>query len=349
MVSKSMNRTFIIAEAGVNHNGDPQLALELVDTAARCGADAVKFQTFSADKLVAPGAEKAEYQKRETGDGNQHAMLKALEISESLHRQLVARCTQVGIEFMSTPFDEEAADFLLSLGMKRIKVPSGEITNEPFLAFLAAKGVPLIISTGMASMDEIRRAVSIIESTRTAAGFAEPLADMLTILHCTSNYPAACGDVNLRAMQSIGRDTGMPVGYSDHTLGLAVSTAAVALGAVVIEKHFTLDRSMSGPDHKASLSPEELTALVRQIRDVEMALGSSVKQPTASELPVRALVRRSVTAARSVIAGTVLAEADLVLLRPGTGITPAELPLVIGKRAAHDLEVGTTLQWSDLQ
>lgn len=349
MVSKSMNRTFIIAEAGVNHNGDPQLALELVDTAARCGADAVKFQTFSADKLVAPGAEKAEYQKRETGDGNQHEMLKALEISESLHRELVVRCAQVGIEFMSTPFDEEAADFLLSLGMKRIKVPSGEITNEPFLAFLAAKGVPLIISTGMATMDEIRRAVSIIESTRTAAGFAEPLAEMLTILHCTSNYPAACGDVNLRAMQSIGRDTGIPVGYSDHTLGLAVSTAAVALGAVVIEKHFTLDRSMSGPDHKASLSSEELTALVRQIRDVEMALGSSIKQPTASELPVRALVRRSVTVARSIIAGAVLAETDLVLLRPGTGITPGELPLVIGKRAAHDLEVGTTLQWSDLQ
>jgi N,N'-diacetyllegionaminate synthase len=349
MVSKSINRTFIIAEAGVNHNGDPQLALELVDTAARCGADAVKFQTFSADKLVTPGAEKAEYQKRETGDGNQHAMLKALEISESLHRDLVVRCAQVGIEFMSTPFDEEAADFLLSLGMKRIKVPSGEITNEPFLAFLAAKGVPLIISTGMATMDEIRRAVSIIESVRVAAGFAEPLADMLTILHCTSNYPATCGDVNLRAMQSIGRDTGIPVGYSDHTLGLAVSTAAVALGAVVIEKHFTLDRSMSGPDHKASLSPEDLTALVGQIRDVELALGSSTKHPTVSELPVRALVRRSVTAARAVSAGTVLAAADLVLLRPGTGITPAELSTVIGKRAARDLQAGTTLQWSDLQ
>lgn len=349
MVTKSMNRTFIIAEAGVNHNGDPLLALELVDTAARCGADAVKFQTFSADKLVAPGAEKAEYQKRETGHGNQHAMLKALEISESLHRELVVRCAQVGIEFMSTPFDEDAVDFLLSLGMKRIKVPSGEITNEPFLAFLAAKGVPLIISTGMANMDEIQRAVSIIESTRTVAGFAEPLADMLTILHCTSNYPAACGDVNLRAMQSIGRDTGIPVGYSDHTLGLAVSTAAVALGAVVIEKHFTLDRSMAGPDHKASLSPEELTTLIQQIRDVEMALGSSIKQPTASELPVRALVRRSVTVTRSVVAGTVLVEKDLVLLRPGTGITPAELPMVIGKRAVHDLEAGTTLQWSDLQ
>jgi N,N'-diacetyllegionaminate synthase len=346
---KSMTRTFIIAEAGVNHNGDSRLALELVDMAARCGADAVKFQTFSAEKLVTLSAEKAEYQKRETGNGNQHAMLKALEISEPLHRELVVRCAEVGIEFMSTPFDEEAADFLLSLGMKRIKIPSGEITNEPFLAFLATKDVPLILSTGMATMDEIRRAVSIIETTRIISGFVEPLADILTILHCTSNYPAAYGDVNLRAMQSIGRDTGMPVGYSDHTLGLAVSTAAVALGAVVIEKHFTLDRSLSGPDHKASLSPEELEALVRQIRDVEMALGSTVKQPTVSELPVRSLVRRSVTVARLVMAGAALTDADVVLLRPGTGIAPGELSAVIGKHAAHDLEAGTILQWSDLQ
>jgi N,N'-diacetyllegionaminate synthase len=349
MVNTSPMKTFIIAEAGVNHNGDPRLAMELVDTAARCGADAVKFQSFSADKLVAPGAEKAEYQKRETGDGNQHAMLKALEMSEDLHRQLFARCAEMGVEFMSTPFDEAAADFLLALGMKRIKVPSGEITNEPFLAFLAAKGVPLIVSTGMASMEEIRRAVEIIETTRKGAGFAEPLADVLTILHCTSNYPAECSDVNLRAMQSIARDTAVPVGYSDHTLGLAVSTAAVAMGATVIEKHFTLDRSMPGPDHKASLSPEELGQLVRQIRDVEAALGSPVKQPTASELPVRALVRRSVTAAKPLRAGQAITAADVVLLRPGTGITPGELLKVLGKHAAHDIAAGATLQWSDLR
>lgn len=349
MVNTSPMKTFIIAEAGVNHNGDPRLAMELVDTAARCGADAVKFQSFSADKLVAPGAEKAEYQKRETGDGNQHAMLKALEMSEDLHRKLFARCAEMGVEFMSTPFDEAAADFLLALGMKRIKVPSGEITNEPFLAFLAAKGVPLIVSTGMASMEEILRAVEIIEATRKGAGFTEPLADVLTILHCTSNYPTECSDVNLRAMQSIAGELAMPIGYSDHTLGLAVSTAAVALGATVIEKHFTLDRSMPGPDHKASLSPEELGQLVRQIRDVEAALGSPVKQPTASELPVRALVRRSVTAAKSLQAGQAITAADVVLLRPGIGITPGELPKVLGKHAAHDIAAGATLQWSDLR
>jgi N,N'-diacetyllegionaminate synthase len=349
MVNTAPMKTFIIAEAGVNHNGDPKLALDLVDTAARCGADAVKFQSFSADKLVAPGAEKAEYQKRETGDGNQHAMLKALEMSEELHRKLFSRCAEVGIEFMSTPFDEAAADFLLALGMKRIKVPSGEITNEPFLAFLAAKGVPLIVSTGMASMDEIRRAVEVIEATRKGAGFKQPLASMLTILHCTSNYPAECSDVNLRAMQSIAHDMAVPVGYSDHTLGLAVSTAAVAMGATVIEKHFTLDRSMPGPDHKASLSPEELGQLVRQIRDVEAALGSPIKQPTASELPVRALVRRSVTAAKSIRAGQAITVDDVVLLRPGTGIQPGELSKVFGKHAAHDIDAGTTLRWSDLR
>jgi N,N'-diacetyllegionaminate synthase len=344
-----VKKTFIIAEAGVNHNGDPKLAMDLVDTAARCGADAVKFQSFSADKLVAPGAEKAEYQKRETGDGDQYAMLKALEMSEALHRKLFARCAEMGIEFMSTPFDEEAADFLLALGMKRIKVPSGEITNEPFLAFLAAKGLPLIISTGMASMDEIRRAVEIVETTRKKSGFKEHLAEVVTILHCTSNYPAQCSDVNLLAMQSIARDTGLPAGYSDHTLGLAVSTAAVALGAKVIEKHFTLDRAMPGPDHKASLSPEELGSLVMQIRDVETALGSAIKQPTASELPVRALVRRSVTAAGLIRSGQTITASDLVLLRPGTGIQPSELPQVFGKIALHDIDPGTTIQWSDLR
>jgi N,N'-diacetyllegionaminate synthase len=342
-------KTFIIAEAGVNHNGDPKLALELVDTAARCGADAVKFQTFSAEKLVVPGAEKAEYQKHATGDGDQYEMLKALELSEALHRKLFERCAEVGIEFMSTPFDVEAANFLLSLGMKRIKVPSGEITNEPFLTFLASKDVPLIVSTGMADMGEIQRAVLVIDRARAAAGFTKPLNEILTVLHCTSNYPASYEDVNLRAMQSIADSTGMPVGYSDHTMGLAVSTAAVAMGASVIEKHFTLDRSMSGPDHQASLDPDELAALVQQIRSVEQALGSSVKQPTASELPVKSLVRRSVTAAKRIVAGSLIDEADLVLLRPGTGIAPSEIERVIGMHATRDIEIGTTLCWQDIQ
>jgi N,N'-diacetyllegionaminate synthase len=341
--------TYIIAEAGVNHNGDEKLALQLVETAAACGADAVKFQTFSADKLVRPGADKAEYQKRETGSGDQHSMLKALEMSPELHRKLLARCKEVGIEFMSTPFDEDAVDFLLELGMRRIKVPSGEISNEPFLDFLASKGMPLIVSTGMATLAEIERAVAVIGAARLRAGYTGELASSLTILHCTSNYPAQCSDVNLRAMRTIADATGMPVGYSDHTLGLAVSTAAVALGATVIEKHFTLDRDMPGPDHKASLSPQELAALVRQIRDVEVALGSSVKAPTASELQVRALVRRSVTTARAVTAGSVLTADDLVLLRPGNGIEPREIGQVVGRRAARDLPTGTTLLWPDLQ
>lgn len=341
--------TFIIAEAGVNHNGSDELALQLVDTAARCGADAVKFQTFSADKLVRPGAEKAAYQKRETGDGDQHAMLKALEMSDALHIKLMSRCKSLGIEFMSTPFDNNAADFLLALGMRRIKVPSGEITNEPFLRFLASKGVPLIVSTGMASMDEIKRAIEVIAHARQEAGHMTPLTDCLTILHCTSNYPAQCSDVNLRAMQTIADETGLPVGYSDHTLGLAVSTAAVALGAKVIEKHFTLNRNLPGPDHKASLTPDELAQLVRQIRDVEAALGSPIKQPTASELPVRALVRRSVTVMQALAAGAVIRNTDVALLRPGNGIPPAELSSIIGKMVARDIEAGTTLQWSDLQ
>ena len=340
---------FVIAEAGVNHNGDEDLALQLVDTAARCGANAVKFQTFSADKLVRPGAEKAEYQKRETGTGDQYTMLKALEMSEALHIKLMNRCMALGIEFMSTPFDEDAVNFLLSLGMRRIKVPSGEITNEPFLRFLAAKGVPLIVSTGMASMDEIQRAVHVISSARQEAGHNTPLAERLTILHCTSNYPAQCRDVNLRAMQTISTETDVPIGYSDHTLGLAVSTAAVALGAKLIEKHFTLDRNLPGPDHKASLMPDELAQLVRQIRDVEAALGSPVKQPTASELPVRALVRRSVTAVQALAAGAVIRHDDVALLRPGNGIPPAEFSSVVGKVAVHDIAAGTTLQWSDLQ
>lgn len=343
-----MNQTFVIAEAGVNHNGSEELALQLVDIAAQCGADAVKFQTFSADKLVRPGAEKAAYQQAATGDGDQHSMLKQLEMSEILHRKLFARCVEVGIEFMSTPFDEDAVDFLLSLGMHRIKVPSGEITNIPFLRFLAAKNVPLIVSTGMASLAEVQEAVDTIAAERSRLGYGNDLAEMLCILHCTSNYPAAPSDVNLRAMRTMADVTAMPVGYSDHTLGLAVSTAAVALGATVIEKHFTLDKQMSGPDHQASLDPQELAQLIAQIRAVESALGSNEKAPVPSEIPVRALVRRSVTTVRDIAAGAVLKTNDVNLLRPGTGIAPKELESVSGHIAARALPAGTTVTWGDL-
>lgn len=336
---------FIIAEAGVNHNGDADRALAMVDAARAAGADAVKFQTFSADKLAAPGAEKADYQKRETGEGGQHAMLKALEMSEDLHHRLIARCRDVGIEFMSTPFDEEAADFLVGAGMARIKSPSGEIVNHPFLRHLAALDRPMIVSTGMATMDEIVEAVAVIAETRAARGLTAPLQDVLTILHCTSNYPAAPSDVNLRAMRTIGEVTGLPVGYSDHTLGLAVSTAAVALGAAVIEKHFTLDPTLPGPDHRASLTVGELTDLVRQIRDVEAALGSSVKAPTEAELPVRAVARRSVMARTALPAGHVLGLDDLILLRPASGIAPRHRDELPGRTLRAAVEAGQPLTW----
>ena len=276
-------------------------------------------------------------------------MLKALEMSSELHHRLFARCKELDIEFMSTPFDEEdAVEFLLHLGMQRIKIPSGEITNEPFLKFLASKGKSLILSSGMASLDEILRAVEVIQLTRNKLGLDAPLGQVLTILHCTSNYPAKCEDVNLRAMQTIADATGLPVGYSDHTLGLAVSTAAIAMGAHVIEKHFTIDRNLPGPDHQASLDPEELAQLIRQIRDVEQALGSSIKQPTASELPVRALVRRSVTSVRPLAKGSIIGWEDIALLRPGTGIPPADLDAAIGKAVTKDIPAGTTLHWGDL-
>lgn len=344
-----MNRTFVIAEAGVNHNGSDELALQLVDTAARCGADAVKFQTFSADKLVRRGTAKAAYQQAATGDGDQHSMLVALELSEAMHRLLFERCALRGIEFMSTPFDDDAADFLVDLGMRRIKIPSGEITNHPFLRHLARKDLPLILSTGMATLGEIEDATGVIRAEREAAGLRRPLAEMLTVLHCTSNYPAAFGDVNLLAMRTIAEALQVPVGYSDHTLGIAVSTAAVALGAILIEKHFTLDKAMPGPDHKASLSPDELAAMIDQIRVVEQALGEPRKQPTAAELPVRDLVRRSVTSSRDMIAGELLRAEDLCLLRPGTGIPPSELDCVIGRALKRPVTAGTTLHWSDFR
>jgi N,N'-diacetyllegionaminate synthase len=340
-------KTFIIAEAGVNHNGSEDLALQLVDIAAQCGADAVKFQTFKADKLVCRGAAKAGYQEAATGGGDQHSMLTGLEMSEALHRRLFTRCMDLGIEFMSTPFDEEAADMLVGLGMRRIKIPSGEVTNHPFLRHLARKDKPLILSTGMATLQEIFEATSVIRAERERLGLAAPFESMLTVLHCTSNYPANVDDVNLRAMGTIASAVGVPVGYSDHTLGFAVSTAAVALGATVIEKHFTLDNTLPGPDHKASLTPEELAALVRQIRDVECALGSPEKQPTDAERPVRELVRRSVTSSRDLRVGVPVSADDLCLLRPGTGIPPRELESVVGRVPSRDVPAGSTLQWSD--
>lgn len=339
---------FIIAEAGVNHNGDAERALAMVDAAAAAGADAVKFQTFSTDLVIGPTAGKAEYQARETGEGSQRDMVRPLELSDADHERLAERCRQQGIEFMSTPFDKGSVDLLLRLGMTRMKVPSGEITNFPFLRDLVSRDLPLIVSTGMATLQEVEEAVAFIAETRAAMGFTAPMAEVVTVLHCTSNYPAACADVNLRAMQTIATATGLPVGYSDHTLGIAVSTAAVAMGASVIEKHFTMDKSLTGPDHTASLDLAELQAMVRQIRDVEAALGSPIKAPTESEIPVRAVVRRSVTAGRDLAVGETLVEADLMLLRPASGIPAKQLDDVVGRVVKTPVAAGQPLQWADL-
>jgi N,N'-diacetyllegionaminate synthase len=341
--------TFIIAEAGVNHNGDDARALELVEAAAAAGADAVKFQTFSADRLTRRGAAKAEYQIRATGEGDQYDMLKALEMSEALHHKLLTRCAGLGIEFMSTAFDEQSLDMLIAMGIRRIKIPSGELTNTPFLRYMAVKDLPLIMSTGMASLDEVLEAVEVIRAQRQASGLVRPLPEMLTILHCTSNYPAAAADVNLRAMLTLGQETGLPTGYSDHTLGISVPTAAVGMGATMIEKHFTLSKSLPGPDHAASLEPDELTALVGAIRTIDVALGNGVKAPTESEKSVRALVRRSVTLVRDIAKGQPLTPEVVALMRPGTGIEPKHLQDIYGRVAARDLSSGQTLEWSDLQ
>lgn len=343
-----MKKCYVIAEAGVNHNGSDELALQLVDAAAEAGADAIKFQTFKAETLVAKGTATADYQKQQTGSDDQFEMLKKLEMSEDLHKKLIEHCRHLNIEFMSTPFDLDAANFLVDHGMKRIKVPSGELTNLPFIRELAAFNQPMILSTGMASLEEVNEAVSVVHEEREKQGFSEPLEKMLVILHCTSNYPALHEDVNLKAMQTMATEIRLPVGYSDHTDGTVVSVAAVAMGAKVIEKHFTLDRSLPGPDHKASLEPEELKLMIKQIRQIEACLGDGKKAPRDSELPVRDLVRRSVTLQKDKNEGEVIEADDLVLLRPGIGIPPKQLQKVIGKRMKSAQKAGVMLQWQDL-
>ncbi len=347
MVEKS--QCFVIAEAGVNPDGSEETALKLIDAAVRAGADAVKFQTFRAESLVAPGAEKAEYQKTNTGEGDQFSMLQKLELSREAHHRLKKHCDASGIEFMSTPFDAASADFLVELGIKRIKIPSGELTNHPFIAHLAAKGLPVIMSTGMATLDEVLEAMQIIRDTRLQKNLLEPLEDCLTLLHCTSNYPTRLEDINLNAMLTLEKETGLPVGYSDHSEGILVSPIAVALGATVIEKHFTLDRTLPGPDHAASLEPDDLQQMIADIRSVEKVMGSPLKAPVPSEIPIRDATRRSVTLARNISKNDSLSVQDLVLLRPGTGIPPKDISRVAGRKVKTDLPQGHTLQWSDLE
>jgi len=324
---------FVIAEAGVNHNGDLDMAKHLVDVAADAGANAVKFQTFKADKLVSQMAPKAAYQIETTGTGeSQLEMIRKLELSYDNFHTLYRYCKEKGILFLSTPFDKDSADFLEVLGVPAFKIPSGEITNLPFLAYLAEKGKPLILSTGMSTLGEVETAVGVIRSCGNP-----PLA----LLHCVSNYPANPVDANLRAMRTMEMAFGIPVGFSDHTLGIEIPLAAVALEACIIEKHFTLDRTLPGPDHRASLEPSELSAMVQGIHKIESALGDGLKRPAASEDDSAAVARRSLVAAQEIPAGTVITEAMIAILRPGTGMPPVMRDWVIGRRARHHIPKST--------
>ena len=326
------HRCFVIAEAGVNHNGDPALAHRLVDLAAEAGADAVKFQTFDPDLVVAAGARKADYQIANTGAGeSQRDMLRRLVLPRAEFKVLARHAADRGLLFLSTPFDEGSADFLDDLGLAAFKVPSGEITNHPFLAHLAVKGRPLLVSTGMSTLVEVGGALD------TIAAHGDPA---VALLHCVSNYPAAPADCNLRSMDTMRQAFRTPVGWSDHTLGVTVSLAAVAAGAEVLEKHFTVDRSLPGPDHAASLEPGELRELVESIRVIEMSRGTGCKVPAPSEAANAQLVRRSLHATRELAPGHVLTAEDLVALRPGTGVSPGARDRLIGRAVRRRIGAG---------
>ncbi len=325
-----LNRTLIIAEAGVNHNGDLKLAKQLVDVAADAGADIVKFQTFSADRITTRTAKKADYQNQNTDkQESQYEMLRRLELTPEMHKQLISHCVTRNIEFFSTGFDVESVDFLLSLGQSCFKIPSGEITNLPYLRHIGQIGRKIILSTGMATMGEIGAAIDAIEQAGTVRA-------NITVLHCTTEYPTPMNEVNLRAMRSIQKAFGVTVGYSDHTSGIEVAIAAVAMGAMVIEKHFTVDRNLSGPDHKASLEPSELKSMVAAIRNIEMAVGDGIKRITPGEARNKPIARKSLVAKRAINLGEVFSVENLTVKRPGTGISPMRWDDVIGRIATRN-------------
>jgi N,N'-diacetyllegionaminate synthase len=330
---------FVIAEAGVNHNGDARLAEALVDAAATAGADAVKFQTFRAAALVTAAAPQAAYQRRRAPARSQLAMLQRLELSEAVHKSLIARARRRGLCFLSTPFDEGSARLLHELGVPLFKIGSGDLTNLPFLAYVARFGRPIILSTGMSTLDEVRQAVRTIRRAGNP-----PLA----LLQCVSSYPARVEDVNLRAMATLERAFRVPVGLSDHTAGTAVSIAAAGLGATIIEKHLTMNSRLAGPDHAASLEPSAFAAMVAGIRDVERALGSGVKAPVAAEREVARVARRSVVAAVDIPRGARIARQMLACKRPGSGIPPSRIGDVVGRRAARLLAADHVITAADL-
>ena len=325
-----MSRIYIIAEAGVNHNGSLELAKRLVRAAAEAGVDAVKFQTFKADTLVSRDAPKADYQKQTTDAAeSQYQMLKKLELSEESHRELKALCAQLGVAFLSTPFDITDIPFLSALDMPFFKVPSGAITDLPYLRAINAQKKPVLLSTGMATEDEVAAALKLLPDCE------------VTLLHCTTEYPCPYGDVNLKALQTLQTRFNLPVGYSDHTQGIEVSVAAAALGASVIEKHFTLDRTMEGPDHKASLEPSELKTLVASVRHVTDALsGDGTKTPVKAERAIASVARKSIVAKRAIAAGEVFSADNLATMRPGTGISPMRWDEVVGRMAGRAFSAG---------
>jgi N,N'-diacetyllegionaminate synthase len=323
----------IIAEAGVNHNGSLEQAKKLVEVAAHAGADMVKFQTFKAKNIVAKKAPKADYQKQSTNsEESQFEMLKRLELSSADHKELVAYCKKCDVQFLSTAFDVQAIDFLKGLGQTVWKIASGEITNLPYLRKIGSLGQKVIMSTGMADLGEIEDALAVLEGAGTSR-------DKITVLHCNTEYPPPMRDVNLRAMETIeAAFPGIRVGYSDHTLGIEVPIAAVALGATVIEKHFTLDRNLPGPDHRASLEPQELEDMVRSIRNIELALGSGIKAPSPSERKNKPIARKSIVAGRNILKDEILCEDNLAAKRPGTGISPMRWDEVVGRPAVREYQ-----------
>ena len=330
MTLDNKSKTLIIAEAGVNHNGDLILAQKLIDVAAEAGVDFVKFQTFKSDKLLTPYAKKAEYQSQTVDDTeSQYSMLKKLELSREMHETLIGHCELRGIKFFSTAFDLESIDLLSELGLDCFKIPSGEITNLPYLNKIGRYGKPVILSTGMATLKEVGNALNQLEGAGTPR-------NRITVLQCTTEYPTPMIDVNLRAMLTIRDAFGVHVGYSDHTFGIEVAIAAVALGASVIEKHFTLDRDLPGPDHKASLEPNELKSMVDAIRNIEKAMGNGIKRPSSSELKNMPIARKSLVAACIIQEGEVFTETNLTVKRPGTGLSPMRWEEVIGLHASRN-------------
>lgn len=334
------HRAFIIAEAGVNHNGSVEIAKELIDKAKAAGADAIKFQTFKAERLVSKTAEKAAYQKKTTSkDESHYEMLRRLELDEDDHQELINHCRKRKITFLSSPFDEESADLLDRMGVRIFKIPSGELTNLPFLQHIAKKNKPIIMSTGMSTLREVDEALKAISKSGNKS---------VTLLHCVTEYPAPFEEINLKAMLTLEKVFNLPVGYSDHTLGIEVAIAAVALGAEIIEKHFTLDRNMEGPDHKASIEPSELKQMITAIRNVEVSLGHGVKKPASCELRNINIARKSIVATRYIGKGERITKAKVAVKRPGNGIQPKDLDKLLGHITKRAIRANEVITWGKI-